>query len=307
MLPERSGALELADGRSLGYNDWGPADAPAIVYCHGFPGCRREVELARQRVDRAGAAVRIVAFDRPGYGLSTFQPRRTFLHWPIDLAEAADRLGIGRFAALGGSGGSPYALATGLKLADRVTRIGIVVGAAPVAAPGMARALAWPSRNRLVRRIQLETIAVAFRLGRADRIINRSLAALSPVDQAALRRPEVRRWYSQVFAETVVQGGRGAAYEAQLYRRDWGFRPQDVLSETYLWYGGRDANVPAAVGRWLHAAIPHSHFTLWPQHGHFTWALSDDCLEVIASLTGGAEPMGANRWARDDRSGGRRR
>ena len=51
------------------------------------------------------AGVRIVALDRPGYGLSDFQPDRTILDWPRDVEEAAEALGLTRFSVIGGSGG----------------------------------------------------------------------------------------------------------------------------------------------------------------------------------------------------------
>ena len=37
---------------------------------------------------------------RRGFGLSTFQKNRGFLDWPTDVADAADLLGIDRFAVL---------------------------------------------------------------------------------------------------------------------------------------------------------------------------------------------------------------
>ena len=86
---------------------------------------------------------------------------------PRYVAEAADKLGIGRFAVLGVSGGCPYALACGYVLGDRVTRIGIVVGMGPIDATGMkqATAISGPSALGLVRRLQFGMAAMAFSQG----------------------------------------------------------------------------------------------------------------------------------------------
>ena len=126
--------LTLADGRSLGLAEWGPPDAPLVVYCHGFPGSRLEPSLAQAVVERRAVNARVIAFDRPGYGRSAFLPGRGFLDWPTDMAEAADRLGIDRFSVLGASGGCPYALACASSLGERVTRVGIVAGVGPLEA-----------------------------------------------------------------------------------------------------------------------------------------------------------------------------
>ena len=96
--------LDLSDGRQMAYSEWGPRNAPAMFYCHGFPGNHRELELARPVLERTGLHVRVIALDRPGYGMSTFRPGRTFLDWPHDVAEVAELLGIGSFSVLGASG-----------------------------------------------------------------------------------------------------------------------------------------------------------------------------------------------------------
>ena len=82
-------------------------------------------------------------------------------------------------------------------------------------------------------------------------------------------------------AVSTRAGGRAAAYEAWLYRQPWGFAVEDVPTDTWLWYGRADGNVPASVGRWLADRLPRSHYTLWPQHGHFTWATSDEVGDVM--------------------------
>lgn len=280
------GTLDLSDGRRLGYSEWGPAGAPPVIYCHGSPGNRLELGIARSVIERHGVHARVVAFDRPGFGLSTFRPSHRFVDWPGDVAEATDILGIERFALLGASGGSPFALACGRALGSRVTHIGIVVGSGPLEATGMRDALAitLPSSSGLLRRLQYGMIAYAFEKGREDRVIEQSIASMGEADQAAMERPEVRAWFGGLFGEAVKQGGRAAAYEAGLYRKPWGFDVSQVETPTSLWYGGKDEHVPASVGRWLAERIPNSSYVLWSDHGHFTWAVGGEVAEVVATL-----------------------
>jgi pimeloyl-ACP methyl ester carboxylesterase len=221
--------------------------------------------------------------------MSSFQANRRFLDWPCDLAEAAEHLGVGEFAVLGASGGSPYALASGCLLGDRVTRIAVVVGGGPPEATGMSETLtstAYPA-NRLARRAQQGLMAAAIRLGLTRVMVDRVIGTMSEPDRVAMRRPEVRRWFTGIVRDAYAQGGRAAAHEAGLYRAPWGFRPEEVATETHLWYGGRDTWAPASVGRWLADRIPSAAFTLWPEHGHVTWALSEAVAEVIAFAAGG--------------------
>src|SRR5947207_1233274 len=81
------------------------------------------------RVSAAG--LRVVSYDRPGYGRSTRQSGRRVVDCVGDVAAIADDLGIERFVVRGGSGGGPHALAVAARLPDRVTRVACVVGVAP--------------------------------------------------------------------------------------------------------------------------------------------------------------------------------
>ena len=123
------GTVQLADGRPLGHREYGePAGAP-VVYLHGMPGSRLEPVPLEAELRRSG--VRLVALERPGYGLSTPRGKSGLLDWPADVAAAADQLGIGRFAVLGVSTGGKYAAACAYALPERVGRAAIVSGIGP--------------------------------------------------------------------------------------------------------------------------------------------------------------------------------
>ena len=280
--------LTLADGRSLGLAEWGPPDAPVVVYCHGFPGSRLEPSLAQAVVEWRAVNARVIAFDRPGYGRSTFLPGRGFLDWPTDMAEAADRLGIDRFSVLGASGGCPYALACASSLGERVTRVGIVAGVGPLEATGMpeTQLISGPSKVRLLRTLQWRLVARAVRTDRVDDVIDRTITTMTDIDREAMRRPEVRAWYRTLFTEAFAQGATAAAYEGELYRQPWGFDPADITTETHLWHGAIDKWVPLSAARWLAGRIPNSHLTEWPDHGHFSWAGTDEATDVVAVTAG---------------------
>ncbi len=281
-----TGVVPLADGRQLGYTAIGPPDAPAVIYCHGFPSAGREVRILEPILEQYAVPARVVAVDRPGFGRSSFQPGRTFLDWPRDVAELADRLGIERFAVLGISGGGPYALACAADPRDRVAAAGVVVGVAPREATGMDRAsvMTGPSARRVLRRTQFELAALAFRKGQQDKFVDRSMASMGPVDQAVLARAPIRTWFTELVADSFAQGGRAAAQEAGLYRSAWGFELASLKVDVRLWYAQADETVPAVAGRWLAERIPGSNLTVWPEQGHFSWMLGQRAAEALAGV-----------------------
>ena len=83
--------LHLADGRILSYAEYGDPTGKPLFFFHGGNDSRLEAAILDETAQTLG--VRILAPDRPGYGRSTFQPNRTFLDWPEDVAQLADALG----------------------------------------------------------------------------------------------------------------------------------------------------------------------------------------------------------------------
>src|SRR5207247_8492666 len=125
--------LSLRDGRVLGYAEYGDPNGKPVFFFHGLPGSRRQRHPDDSIAIELGA--RIIAIDRPGYGLSDFQQGRKLLDWPGDVAQLADSLKIDQFAAIGVSGGGPYLLACAYKLPERITSATVISGMGPVDDP----------------------------------------------------------------------------------------------------------------------------------------------------------------------------
>src|SRR5262249_51798455 len=77
------------------------------------------------------STLRLLVYDRPGYGGSTRRPGRAVADAAADTRSLADAYGWDRFAGFGGSGGGPHALACAALLADRVTRCAVLAGIKP--------------------------------------------------------------------------------------------------------------------------------------------------------------------------------
>ena len=157
----------------------------------GFPTNRLELELIEPALTQSGLDVQVVALNRPGYGDSSFQPRRTLLDWPQDVVEAADLLELGEFAVLGVSGGGPYALACALAVPDRVSRLGIAVGMGPAEADGMDNSLTFRTvqKSAMIRRFQFGMIALGLNRGPRGKSSRKKSRQFQPTRSICSRTP----------------------------------------------------------------------------------------------------------------------
>ncbi len=126
------------EGRIVAALVVGADQGPLVVYHHGSPSSRREVEWHHE-VSRA-RGVRLVGVDRPGYGAS--EPTVfTFASVASDACAVADALGATEFAVVGQSAGCGHAFATAVYAPDRVTGVAVGGGSVPFL-PGTPR---WES------------------------------------------------------------------------------------------------------------------------------------------------------------------
>ena len=112
----------LSDGRALRY--WnGGTDGPVVLVFHGCPDTRRIAMTGGKAAYDAG--VRLLAFNRPGYGSST-PAASTHTSVASDAAELLDLWGIERVAVVGMSVGGSYAAAFAATYPERVTAMALV-------------------------------------------------------------------------------------------------------------------------------------------------------------------------------------
>jgi hypothetical protein len=107
-------------GQVLSYAEVGdPVGYPVVVFL-GL-GCVRYLIALYNEIART-EGIRLICIDRWGLGKSQDVPpeSRGLLEWANAVKEIMDRLRIDKFGILAHSAGVPYALATALKLKDRV-------------------------------------------------------------------------------------------------------------------------------------------------------------------------------------------
>ncbi len=281
--------LPLGAGRMLGYAEYGSPRGQPIFYFHGWPGSRLEGELLHEAGLELGA--RIIAVDRPGYGLSTFVPHRKLAAWPRDIHLLANALKIGRFSVLGISGGGPYALACAALLEHRVARAAVVCGVGPLthadSTLGMQRArqlacgLLRQSPSMISRPLSY-TVLRGLRT-RPATLIDAMARTLPPADRAALEAPEIRALLAASFGEALRQGVRGPAQDLRIYFAPWGFDLLETDTAIAFWHGEQDVIIPPGMSRRLAALAPRCESSYYPDDGHYSLPI-DKRVDVLRWL-----------------------
>ena len=287
-------AIQLADGRVLGYAEYGAPAAPPLFLFHGLPGSRLDVpEMWPGEL----ATVRVIAPDRPGMGTSTFQPGRRLTDWAGDVRQLADSLGIQRFVVAGFSGGGPHALAVAHGLPDRVIAVGSIAGAGPIDTRAARQALRQANpANRLIfalaRRAPRLLSPVIAQHARAmtrnpAKVVQSAVRArsLPEADRLAMTDPRLRERIVAAAPEAFRQGIGGVVYEAGICAQPWGFDLAAIKPPVRIWHGDQDSNVPVAMARHLAERIPGSRLTIFPGEGHLIVPKHWD--QILSALLGG--------------------
>jgi pimeloyl-ACP methyl ester carboxylesterase len=283
--PSESHTHTLApSARKIGYAFYGstnPTD-PVVFMFHGLPGSR----LTGRGWDSIcrDAHIRLIALDRPGYGLSSpAPPGWKVVDWAADVLAVADALAVQRFSVLGGSGGGPYALACAaaipgerLKCATVVCGIGPVesltgwrlggvvpwvLGAAArgVMLPGLVRPYVGQDAVGLKRVLEGQLVTEEERKlvldTESDWCLDNSIVAL---------------------LEAFKQGNVGCMHDGTVLTGDWGFELGKVDGKKVrMVHGDQDVQAPLYMAQWIDERLGggrlrvlegKTHFTIWKEH-----------------------------------------
>lgn len=281
--------IVLPDGRKLGYAEAGSPNGYPLFIFHGFPGSRLEARGLEEIGRRHN--IRIIATDRPGYGLSTYHPTFRITDWPADVQTLARQLKLKRFAVIGGSGGGPFALACAHAIPSHtLTSVGLLASAGPWEAgtwdvPKSARIGSWAATNcpSFATGLLDLVIKLAKRFAYTDTGKKLMDSALSKAIKTAGKEipeqkeqqqkeavAERRERSMRIFLEPFCQGSKGFVREAYLLTRPYGFRLENVKPMVYIWHGTRDTNSPIRMIRYMAERLPNCKLREFEGETHFT-------------------------------------
>ena len=264
----------LQDWRQMSYAERGAAEGRAVFVFHDSPGSR-----LLQHPDRSIAldhGLRLIHADRPGFGMSTPDARRTFAGYAQDIAQLADGLGIGSFGILAIGGGAPYALACAAELPQRVNRIAIAATYVP---PEMLQGLgSWRLRAKLMlsRRAPASLRALlkkdSYRANHdCYHYLRRWERQLAPCDAKLLdTAPGLRSQYEQDAREGFRQSTRGIRAELRLLAYPWNIAFDAIRCNVRFWHGSEDRIVHVSSAARLAESVG-APLQIVESAGHFVW------------------------------------
>lgn len=269
--------VTAADGRTLAVTEAGAADGAVLLSQHGSPGSGRLYRTEVESAERLG--MRLLAYDRPGYGRSTPHPGRSVADAASDIATIMDALGAERFATYGWSGGGPHALACAGMLEGRCAAVATIAGAAPADAPdleftagmgeGNVEEFGTARRGREPLAELLRGEAAGLASVTADQLAEAMAPHLSAPDAAALTGELAEHLH------TMILGGLAPGIDGWLdddlaFVKPWGFDVAAIEVPVSIWQGADDLMVPGDHGRWLAEHVAGADAQLLPEEGHLT-------------------------------------
>jgi pimeloyl-ACP methyl ester carboxylesterase len=268
------------DGRELCFADCGrPGDFP-VLFLHGTPGGR----LNRHPDDRVyvDAGVRLITYDRPGYGRSSRQPGRSVVDCVADVEALLDHVGVDRFSVTGSSGGGPHVLAVAARLGDRVVRARCNVGLAPYGAAGLdffdgmdplnVVEFGWAleGESRLAPELERQLTDLAERMDADATQLLSDEWNLEESDRAVLAEAAAAA-QNRAMTRELVRGGAGGWIDDSLaFVNPWGFDVAEIDVPVRVTYGVKDVVVPAAHGAWLGRHVPGAEIIVDRDAGHLS-------------------------------------
>jgi pimeloyl-ACP methyl ester carboxylesterase len=264
--------ITLRDGRTLAWREYGPRDGRPVLSFQGTPGSRFSRHADEGIYDRLD--VRLIVFDRPGYGESSRLPGRGISIVAHDAAQLLDHLGLESVHAAGGSGGGPHVLAFATAHPERVRAASVVVGAAPIVEAELdgliglnrdawyAAHEGWDALHALlvpVREALLADPLAAFRA---------TMDEAPPSDKEVMNDPAWQRVFVESLSEALRPGPEGWADESLAIVLPWDFDPATLGCSLTWWHGEHDANAPIAAVRRLLRDVEGVELRVWDSVGH---------------------------------------
>jgi len=262
--------------RSVCVREGGDPEGTPVLYFHGTPGSRLDLDFGDQTAQ--GLGVRLISFDRPAYGRSSPAPFG-LQSVAEDGQVVADRLGLDRFATFGWSGGGPFALAAAAVMGERVSAVGVACGPGSFQqVPGALEKLEQsdltalallpdePARAAEQFCVGAEMM-VAFREDEQT-FMSGMDAIFGDGDADVLADPTLRHHLFAMVSEGLRQGAGGGGWDNVAWLGQWDVDLAAVRCPVRLWYGERDANIPPTHGQWLADNLSDAHLVVYSGEGH---------------------------------------
>jgi len=283
--------VSTLDRRLLATRCVGPDDGWPVVLFTGVPNSRL---VAPDEATAHSAKVRVLTFDRPGYGGSTPLGRNQDPRNLADLHSILSHFGIDEFSALGWSAGARHAVAAAAGFEQRCHTVGLVSPLGPVTSATYRttlpriRALQIAALTRVPRHLRRPAAkrvlgptakrAKADPHGRLADLRSRANAA----DRALQDDPAIAEVLLADVIQTFAREGAGWFNDVAQMTCPWPARPSAITQSVTIWHGRDDPEVSPNGAEALAEDFPCAELRLIDRAGHLL--LFDAWLEVLTAL-----------------------
>ncbi len=247
---DEGGEFIEVDGLRTYILQHGPLDGQPVLLLHGFLGSTFDWRLNIDEL--AAAGFRVIAFDRPPYGLSAKPTDYDFSHVGQAKFTAAllDELGVSRATLVGHSIGANVALHLTIINPDRINRLVLISGTilsdgGP--APALMRLVSSPPFEPLLTNTLRSLPAMVSEDAMPDAVTKRFLA---PWDFPG---------WEEALVNAIKTSTGNLLSEAQL---------QTISQPTLVIWGENDSLVPVADGERLVDLLPNTTWRPYAGIGH---------------------------------------
>jgi pimeloyl-ACP methyl ester carboxylesterase len=269
-------AVQTPDGGTLAVVEAGDPGGRAVLAHNGTPNSRLLYAPSVALAERQG--IRLLSYDRPGYGGSTARPGRSVADCADDVRAIAAALDLDELAVWGISGGGPHALACAALLPGLVVAVASLASIAPYGPPDLDFFHGMGELNVEDIRLQLADPVAARAKCEADReeylaadaetIAGLMRSLLGPEDAAALTG-ELADYLFACVVSGLAPGAEGWWEDGVAFLEPWGFELESIRTPVLLHHGRDDRFVPFGHGEWLARHIPGVE-AVFTDDGHLT-------------------------------------
>jgi pimeloyl-ACP methyl ester carboxylesterase len=293
----------MSGNRDVTVETWGAPNGTPVFLMHGTPGCRSGPRPRPSVLYRLG--IRLICYDRPGYGGSDPHPGRTVADAAWDVLEIADALKLDEFSVVGRSGGGPHALACAALLEDRVRSAAVLVSLAPSDADDLDWYAGMADSNideYLDADAAVKDADAAVKASLAKRakgvrddpesLLRFLLPQLTEPDRRIVDDVAIRQQLTDTYAEALRDSANGWIDDVLAFRRPWGFELSKVNVPVLLWHGEDDMFTPVGHTYWLAKQIPGSILDIQSGAAHF------GAMEILPSVLAWIRRAQGSEWLR---------
>ncbi|XP_020111612.1 uncharacterized protein LOC109726442 [Ananas comosus] len=312
--PVRSPRIRLRDGRYLAYKEAGVPKEKAkfkLIVVHGLDATKDILIPASQKlVEDLG--IYFLQFDRPGYGESDPNPKRSVRSDAMDIEELADQLEIGsKFYVMGVSMGGHPVWGCLNYIPHRLAGAALVVPVINYWWPSFPTELAKEGFGKILAQEQralwvAHHIPFLFHWWMTQKWFPASASATMHPDIFSKQDKEIfQKIMAMPMLTTENKARQQGEYES--IHRDyliafgtWEFDPMNITNpfpnnegSVHLWQGREDRMIPAELQRYISKKLPWIRYHENSKGGHLFMLIEEWTDKILKALFLGEEPSDA--------------